>query len=143
MILEIPDLLGINGLIKGKYTRDGIGVSPEINWSDAPANTKSFALFVHDPDALIGDFIHWIIINIPSNVNTIPREGVIGEEIINSAGRKSYVTPAPPAGMHRYYFTIYALSAGKLENVTKDNFHEKINSVKLAEATIIGKYSGQ
>src|SRR3982751_98171 len=42
-------------------------VSPEIQFSGAPAGTQSFALILHDPDVAIGgdDVLHWAIFNIP------------------------------------------------------------------------------
>jgi Raf kinase inhibitor-like YbhB/YbcL family protein len=141
MKIEIPDLLESNGFIKKEYTRDGSDTPPSIKWSDAPNGTLSFALYVHDPDAPM-DWAHWIIINIPKEVKSIPYEGVIpGEEVINDFGAKSYGGPSPPSGTHRYYFIIYALSVSKLDNVNKNNFLEKIGKVKLAEASIMGKYS--
>ena len=38
--------------IPSYYTSDGDDVSPELSWKDAPKETKSFALIMHDPDAL-------------------------------------------------------------------------------------------
>ena len=51
--------------IPSHYTSDGENVSPELSWKDAPANTKSFALVVHDPDASA-----W--------VEDVPRSGRLG-----------------------------------------------------------------
>src|SRR3954451_13699503 len=46
--------------IPSYYTSEGENVSPELSWSDAPANTKSFVLVMHDPDApRPGGFTHW------------------------------------------------------------------------------------
>lgn len=39
------------GEIPAYYTSDGKDVSPALSWGDAPAETRSFALIVHDPDA--------------------------------------------------------------------------------------------
>ena len=51
----------------------GKNVSPALSWNDAPKNTKSFALIVHDPDAQTGvdGFTHWIVYNISAAVTTL------------------------------------------------------------------------
>ncbi len=141
MKLEMPDLIGENGLIKPEYTCDGDGASPEIIWSRAPPETKSFALYCHDPDAPAGNWIHWIIINIPADENRIPKHGPVpGVEVINDFGRTSYGGPCPPSGVHRYYFIVYALSVEELEGVTKQNFLDKIRGIILAKTEVIGRY---
>ena len=54
------------------YTSDGDDASPELSWRDAPSETKSFALIVHDPDApRPGGFTHWVVYNIPPETGHI------------------------------------------------------------------------
>ena len=73
---------------KGK-TQNAQNISPEIHWSGAPKETKSFAIVVVDPDvpAKFDDankegktiakdlprqnFYHWVQIGIPANVNSL------------------------------------------------------------------------
>lgn len=45
----------------------GQNISPALEWSGIPADAKSLALIVHDPDAItgVGGFTHWIVYNIP------------------------------------------------------------------------------
>lgn len=141
MKLEINNLLDQSGFIKKEYTCDGVNVSPSMEWSEAPSNTNCFAVYVFDPDAPSGNWIHWIVVNIPENVKRVSKNSKIegGEEVINDFGKESYGGPCPPTGTHRYVFRVYALSK-KLENITKNNFINKVESVKLDEAEVIGKY---
>ncbi len=44
----------------------GENVSPALSWTGAPADTKSFALMVYDPDAPTGSgWWHWVVVNLP------------------------------------------------------------------------------
>jgi Phosphatidylethanolamine-binding protein len=49
------------GGILRKYTCDGENVSPPLDWSGTPANTKSLVLILNDPDAPGGTWVHWVI----------------------------------------------------------------------------------
>src|SRR3989442_5455990 len=44
----------------------GQNISPALAWSGAPADTKCFALLVHDPDERTGGarWWHWVVANI-------------------------------------------------------------------------------
>jgi len=73
---------------KGR-TKNGDNISPAIAWSGAPAQTKSYALIVVDPDVPANfdtankpdkiipmnfarqNFYHWVLINIPTQVTGI------------------------------------------------------------------------
>src|ERR1700712_1213101 len=48
----------------------GENVSPALAWSNAPAKTKSFVVFMLDPDGLLGQGVsHWLGYSIPANVS--------------------------------------------------------------------------
>jgi len=64
-----------NQLLDNKFSLRGGNKSPHLKWEGAPAETQSFAISCNDPDAPVGDWIHWLIINIPANVNEIPQGG--------------------------------------------------------------------
>lgn len=131
-------------MIPSKFTCDGEDISPQLEWSDFPNGVKSFALTCIDPDAPGGDWIHWIVINIPPNVTEIPQGGPLPEgceQIKNDFGREFYGGPCPPSGVHRYYFSMYALSEAKLTDVKKRNFQQKFKNITIESAVIMGKYS--
>lgn len=104
--------------IPSKYTCDGDNISPGLNWSNIPNETKSLAIIMDDPDAPSGDFVHWLIYNIPANVNNIQENSSTTKNLpdevrfgTNSLGRIGYTGPCPPSGTHHYHFKIYALNA--------------------------------
>ncbi|MCY4046094.1 MAG: YbhB/YbcL family Raf kinase inhibitor-like protein [Cellvibrionales bacterium] len=95
--------------------------SPELSWSDAPNDTKAFALMVHDADAPTdSSWWHWQVINIPASVNKLaqnaghPKNNQLPKgsiQITNDYGIKGFGGACPPKGhgIHHYRFTLYAL----------------------------------
>jgi Raf kinase inhibitor-like YbhB/YbcL family protein len=132
----------------------GKNLSPELHWSGAPEGTKSFALMVHDPDAPTGSgFWHWIVYNIPADVDHLPSEAgdpkkpglpkgaVQGRTDFGTVG---YGGPCPPPGKpHHYHFKLFALKVPKLEvpaDATAAMIGFNVNANKLAEAELVGLY---
>jgi Raf kinase inhibitor-like YbhB/YbcL family protein len=131
--------------IPQKYTCDGNNISPQLQWSGAPANTKSFTLIMDDPDAPAGTFTHWVAFDIPANQANIA-EGAksVGKSGKNSAGQNGYTGPCPPSGTHRYYFTLYALdvaSLGLSEGAARDQVETAAKAHTLAVTQLMGRYA--
>jgi Raf kinase inhibitor-like YbhB/YbcL family protein len=136
--------------IPSHYTSDGDDVSPELSWTDAPQGTKSFALIMHDPDApRTGGFTHWVVYNIDAGAGHIeekvPHENEIagvGIQGKNDAGETGYVGPAPPSGVHRYFFRLFALDS-RLD-LEPGATHKQVNAAMkghiLAQAELMGTY---
>ncbi|MDZ4225151.1 MAG: YbhB/YbcL family Raf kinase inhibitor-like protein [bacterium] len=61
-------------VIPKKFTCDGEYLSPALQWKEAPAGTKSFALIMDDPDAPPGTWVHWLIYDLPA-VSTMGKYG--------------------------------------------------------------------
>jgi len=126
-----------------EYTCDGSDLSPPLAISDVPANAKSLALIVDDPDAPVGTWDHWVVLNIPPNIKEIPKgtepNGVAGK---NSWGRTGYGGPCPPSGTHRYFFKLYALDTmlNLQEGSTKKQIESAMQGHILAKAELIGLY---
>jgi Raf kinase inhibitor-like YbhB/YbcL family protein len=105
----------------------GGDISPQLAWSGAPEGTKSFAVTVYDPDAPTGSgWWHWQMVNIP--VSTFELASGAGNadnsaapngsmQMKNDYSNKSFGGACPPQGhgVHRYIFTVYALSVEKLD----------------------------
>lgn len=133
----------------------GQDVSPQLSWSEFPAETRSFVVTMYDPDApTASGFWHWAIANIP--VSTVSLEtdagSVDGKKmpagalvLKNDAGAARYVGAAPPPGhgKHRYLFCVHAVDVAQLD-VNADTspallgfnlfFHT------LARATLVATY---
>jgi Raf kinase inhibitor-like YbhB/YbcL family protein len=99
-----------NGLIPAKYGSEGLNVNPELQIGDLPEGTVSLAVIMEDTDAPSGNFVHWIMWNIPP-VNVIEEDSRQGETGKNSRKENKYYGPNPPGGVHHYHFRIYALNA--------------------------------
>ncbi len=70
------------GIIPNKYTQSspaGTAVSPPLAWTNTPAGTVSYVLFLFDPDAPVmkstSNILHWMAFNIPAATHSLP-EGV-------------------------------------------------------------------
>jgi Raf kinase inhibitor-like YbhB/YbcL family protein len=129
----------------------GQNVSIPLSWSNPPAGTKSFALSIVDIHPVACEWVHWLVINIPANVTSLP-EGASGRgmpkgsyEIANSFGGLGYGGPQPPKGTgdHPYAVTLYALNADKLPqnfNTSLTDFKKSLVKKVLATASLTGKY---
>ena len=124
--------------IPPKHTCVEGDASPPLSWSGAPPGTVSLALIADDPENEAGLWVHWVLYNIPPDVNELPEgvptttdvlpDGTI--QGVNDFKRTGYGGPCPPlrisseptlvqAGVdpklsstkkpHKYYFRLYAL----------------------------------
>lgn len=107
------------GLIPAKYTCDGErSLNPPLSISGVPETAKSLVLVMDDPDVpkeLIPDgvFDHWVVYNIPPNIEDIYEGSTVGTTGANTRDDLSYTGPCPPPeyepSTHRYVFRVFAL----------------------------------
>ena len=139
-----------SGLIPQKFTCQGGNVSPELNWSEAPAGTKSFALIMDDPDAPGGTFTHWVLFDIPAATKQLaegqPPIGVGGPNGTggnNGLSQIGYMGPCPPSGIHRYYFRLYALDVPSLNlkgGASRSDVEAALKNHVIGTADAMGRY---
>lgn len=137
--------------IPEKYTCDGEGFNPPLQFNDVSDGAKSLVLLVDDPDVPKnlkpdGVFDHWVIYNIDPSATGIAESGTSSGMLgMNSAGKTSYAPACPPDREHRYFFKLYALDS-KLafdnpSKVTKQLVEEQMQGHILEQAELIGLYS--
>jgi len=138
-------------IIPKKYTCDGQDISTPLNWGKVPDSTKSLALICDDPDAPMGTWVHWVVINLPPNLSGLAENVNIGRdsslagtiECQNDFDRTAYGGPCPPKGpAHRYYFKLYALDTrlDLTSKATKKDVENAMAGHILAKGELIGKY---
>lgn len=132
----------------------GLNINPEVSWSGAPDNTKSFVLIVVDPDVPADfskanhegniipggtqrkNYYHWLAINIPKD-NTSIAEGT----------DSSYYGPCPPWNderIHHYHFKVFALDIPSIKikgEITAPKVINAMESHILAEGEAIGTFT--
>jgi len=134
----------LNELIPVKHTCDGPDVNPLIEIEGVPANAKSLALIVDDPDAPRGLWVHWLVWNIDPATkqikeNTVPQGAFQG---MNDFRKQHYGGPCPPSGTHRYFFKLYALDTTLTlrQDASKPMLENAMKGHVLAQAELIGLY---
>jgi Raf kinase inhibitor-like YbhB/YbcL family protein len=137
------------GMIPKKYTGDAENISPPLAWSEIPGQAKSLALIVDDPDAPSGDWVHWVVYNMPATMKEMPedigpdeRVPGIGIQGKNDFGKIGWGGPYPPSGTHRYFFRLYALDVvlDDLPGLTKKQLLAAIQGHILAQGELMGQY---
>ena len=102
--------------IDDKNSQYGDNLSPGVEFSNVPEDTKSLILFMEDLNASEARRVHWVIWNIPPEEN-LPEGVEIGEKPSSVDGSYQgnndykiigYQGPKYPPGNETYRFTAYA-----------------------------------
>jgi len=133
----------------------GKNISPELSWSGAPKETKSFAVSIYDPDAPTGSgFWHWVVFNIPAATTSLPKNAGDPKANLMPAGAvqsrtdfgtPGYGGPCPPKGdkPHHYHVQVFAVDVDKLdadENASAAFVGFNLHFHTLAKGELIGLY---
>ncbi|MBW2216811.1 MAG: YbhB/YbcL family Raf kinase inhibitor-like protein [Deltaproteobacteria bacterium] len=110
------------GEIPPKYTCEGNDISPALEWTGMPDQTRSLVLIVDDPDAPDPrapkmTWVHWVLFNIHGG-------------------------PCPPVGRHRYFHKLYALDTviKEMKKASKATIEAAMVAHIIAETELIGTY---
>ena len=142
--------------IPARYTADGEGVSPPLQWRGVPANAASLVFIVEDADAPTPrPLVHAIVVDLPAE------DGALAEGSLKSPdhegqhlheGRNSYLSvgwlppdPPPGHGQHRYAFQVFAIGqvgAGESFGDTpgREALMTAIRERAIASGCLIGTY---
>lgn len=144
---RIPEVMVYDG-----FGYHGGNQSPDLAWTGAPRETKSFAITCYDPDAptTVG-FWHWVFFNLSAQTAALPLgAGKSGKNPPGTVlgytdyGVSEYGGPAPPPGPpHRYQFTVFALGLERLEltsSATGALLMFAIHEAILDRGTLTGLY---
>jgi Raf kinase inhibitor-like YbhB/YbcL family protein len=144
--------------VKYTCTAGPTAVSPDLHWMNAPRDTASFVLIVHDmeprPRKGLDDILHWMVWNIPATATQIPEAVSSGTQQLpdgsmqtngnpGQGGNTGYRPPCPPAGpSHHYAFELFAVDQ-KLDlpgAATRADVLKAMDGHILAHAALITPY---
>ena len=125
-------------MLPAEFTGDGVAASPPLEWTGAPAGTKSYALIMHHeaPDQTKW---YWILYNIPATVQSLPENvkgvGTLGTNSVND--RTEYAPPhSKGPGPKIYILTVYALSAPPQLTVPPSQVNREVLLAAIKDRTL-------
>jgi Raf kinase inhibitor-like YbhB/YbcL family protein len=128
----------------------GQNISPQLSWSGAPAETKSFVLTMIDTSVQPAKWSHWVIVDIPADATSLARgfKTLPGEarQIPSNFGDPYYDGPCPPSGsgVHRYEITLWAIAAPKVSvaaDMKATDLEETLAKIAVGRASLVGLVS--
>jgi hypothetical protein len=138
------------GAIPVQYACTGENASPPLAWAGVPAEAKTLALVLDDPDVPVTPFVHWVVYNLPAATVELPT-GVPKQADLAGGGRQGrngllkigYTGPCPPPGpAHRYYFKLYALNTtlDLPAGATKQDLMKAMYGHIIDEGQLMGRF---
>jgi Raf kinase inhibitor-like YbhB/YbcL family protein len=142
--LSSPDF-GDGEPIPERSSKDGGNAIPILEWNAPPEGTAELVILCDDPDTPVGTWVHWVAAGIDPQTRRIegqlPGGAVEGRNDFNESG---YGGPQPPPGdgVHRYFFSLYALRepSGLAAGCTADDLRRAVVGKELARGVLIGTF---
>jgi len=142
-----------NARIPTRFTADGEGISPPLEWTKVPSTARSLALLVEDADSPTPHpLVHAIVTGFEPPDGSL-EEGSLGPSANlperlsigqNSFLQHAWLPPDPPRGHgpHRYVFQLFALGEGPAfaESVGRGALTEAILERAMAVGCLVGIY---
>lgn len=142
-----------NAMMPARYTADGEGMSPPLEWRCVPTDAEAVMLLIEDADSPTPQpLVHAIVWDLPGADGTLP-EGALPTDRCDpdsdAMGKNSYFTPTylppdpPPGhGAHRYVFQVFALDiAPRFDRPPgRATLLARIRDHVIAKGLLIGRY---
>ena len=151
--------------IQNKNSCHGKNDSPPLSWSSAPDQVASYALIAENVDHETGNWVHWVIYDIPGSATSMP-EGIATTTSVLTDGTTQgtndkkligYYGPCPPVvwynrqshqfqqnmfDVHKHFFRLYALDVklGLSPGLTKDELLKAMKGHILAQSDTHGEF---
>ncbi|MDH6595108.1 Raf kinase inhibitor-like YbhB/YbcL family protein [Variovorax sp. TBS-050B] len=141
-----------HGPLPPRYTADGEGVSPPLQWTGVPAGSVSLLLVVEDADSPTPNpLVHAIVVGLPAGDGkldeaALPSRENDGDAALhvgrNSALQAAWLPPDPPPGhgIHRYAFQLFALDSAPEFSATpgREEVFDVLKAHAVASGLLIG-----
>ena len=137
--------------LPARYTADGEGVFPSLQWTGVPAAAMSVLLIVEDADSPTPHpLVHAIVVGLPPGDGGLPEAALPSGDHpgtgvhtgLNSYLQAAWLPPDPPPGhgVHRYAFQLFALDALPTFSDTpgRDEVVDALRAHALASGLLIG-----
>ena len=137
--------------IPPRYTADGEGVSPPLQWTGLPAGVASLVLIVEDADSPTPNpLVHAIVVGLRPEDGRLVEAAIPGNDQEgvglhvgrNSSLQANWLPPDPPPGhgVHRYAFQLFALDSVPVfsEEPGRDEVLGELRDHAVASGLLIG-----
>ena len=146
--LSSPEVVE-GGALPAEYTCDGASATLPLDWSGAPAGTRSLAVIMHHVAGPGDTHWYWVLYDIPADVTGLSKNSVgVGILGTNSVNDKTAYTPpcSKGPGDKAYTYTVYALSAQPrftvpASQVNREVLLAAIHDITLASAELHVTYA--
>jgi hypothetical protein len=140
--------------LPGRYTLDGDGISPPLQWSGIPEKAAELVMLVEDADSPTPNpLVHAIVWKLPPGDGAV-EEGAMATQAqpsdspamgVNSYLRLGYLPPDPPPGHgpHNYAFQVFALITPLNIETSAPGRTELVDALRvhaIAKGMLIGTY---
>jgi Raf kinase inhibitor-like YbhB/YbcL family protein len=140
--------------LPARFTLDGEGLSPPLEWSGVPEAAKVIMVIVEDGDSPTPNpLVQAIVWNLDGTDASLDEGSMPAEQQpglspamgVNSLLRLGYLPPDPPPGhgVHRYAFQVFALSAEPVFDTVAPGRTELVDALRdlaIAKGMLVATY---